>query len=194
MRKDVLNSMAADAATSGSVREIAAFVVGRMAQRLGRIPTVPEVSAAILAVVPMLVAYHPDEHSDLDFYQPVSVTLMPHPGNPTSPITGRPKGRGDCEDMAVVLAAIAMAIPAAGGPAMSGVVEWMPQDGLPQNHVTSKFLAPDVVFANQPTHHARTTPSAWAWAETTIDGARVGEHPYAALDRIGAAQTSRITG
>jgi hypothetical protein len=190
-RKSILNAMARDASRSEAVESLARFVVDTL-RRQGRW-TPESIAQGIIEVVPMVVEYHPDEQSHLDFYQPVALTIRPHAGNPVSPLTGRPKGRGDCEDMAVVFAAIALAVPHVGGPQMGGEVEWMPQDGLPQNHVTSIATAPASIYANQLTQAASTLPSGWAWAETTIPGARIGEHPYAALARVGTHAT-RITG
>lgn len=191
-RKDRLNSMAAQGAHTALIQSLTRWVLDRLTRRLGRAPTVLEVAQANLDAVFELVEYHADEYSDLDFYQFVEDTLAPHAGNPISPITGQPKGRGDCEDTSLLNAAMNLAVPLVGGPIMGGAVEWMPQDGMPQNHVTSIVMAPGAVFTNQIRRTDPMLPSEWAWSETTIPGARVGEHPYAAVDRLG--KSTRVTG
>jgi hypothetical protein len=172
----------------------AVYVIGRrLTERLRRAPTVPEIAQALLDGVFALVEYAPDQHPELDFYAFSEDTLAPKAGNPVSPLTGKPKGAGDCEDTSLLFAAMALAVPLLGGPMMAGAVEWMPQDGLPQNHVTSIVLAPSPVFWNQTTKGGPYAWSPWAWAETTIPGARIGEHPYSALARLGNHNRS-ITG
>lgn len=191
-RKAILNGMAAQAAYTPQIQRLVRWVLDRLTRRLGRAPTVPEMAQANLDAVFELVEYHADEFGDLDFYSPIEITLRPVPGNPTSPITGLPKGKADCEDTSLLNAAMNLAVPLVGGPIMGGAVEWMPQDGMPQNHVTSIVMAPAAVFTNQIKRHDPMLASQWAWSETTIPGARVGEHPYAAVARLG--KSTRVTG
>lgn len=69
---------------------------------------------------------------------------------------------GDCLRLAPLLVAVAEC---AGVP---GEVLWLAQPSALQDHVTAR-LRPD---------------GAWLWAETTIRGARLGESPYDAADRM----------
>jgi hypothetical protein len=192
-RKDRLNSMAWQDARTPLVLGTERVILARLIRRLGRLPTVPEIAQANLDAIFDLVVYTPDRFSDEDFYQWADQTLKPRADTPISPLTGKPKGRGDCEDTAELEAALDLAVPLLGGPSMAGAVEWMPQDGLPQNHVTSIVIAPSPVFWNQATNGGPSAWSPWAWAETTIPGARIGEHPYSALARLGNHNRS-ITG
>ena len=74
--------------------------------------------------------------------------------------------RGDCDDHAIAVAALALALglDVRIAPFMAG-----PND---PRHVAAQIY-----------HHGR-----WWWAETTID-ARYGEHPFDALDRLGIVRT-----
>lgn len=69
----------------------------------------------------------------------------------------------DCEERAMLLAALCAA---AGVPAE---VVWIVQRGAPLDHVTARV---DV-------------GAGWEWADPTIPGARVGEHPRDAARRVG---------
>lgn len=177
-RKAILNEMAAEGAHSPKVQWVARGVVLGLARQLGRTPTPREIAQGLLDALYALVEYRSDPASDRDFYQPVWITLRPVPDNPVSPLTGEPKGIGDCEDTSVLYAALAMAVPLVSGIPMSGEVQWLDQPDNPQNHVAASV----------------TLPSGAAWVETTLPGARVGEHPYAALRRLGNAHATRLTG
>lgn len=69
---------------------------------------------------------------------------------------------GDCLRLAPLLVAVAECT------GVAGEVLWLGQPSALQDHVTAR-LCPD---------------GTWLWAETTIRGARLGESPYAAADRI----------
>ena len=180
----VLNEMAWDGSHSPVVRA----VVARALATLPRNPTDRLVFQRLLDAVFETVVYRPDPASDQDFYSPVALTLRPVPGNPLSPLTGQPKGVGDCEDTSVLFAAFVWAAGAMLGRPYRGVVEWLPQPGKPQNHVPAMAC---------PTLGVRTFHGAESqvallsegclWAETTLPGARIGEHPYEALARLGNA-------
>ena len=177
-RKAILDEMAAEGAHAPKVQWIVRGVIAGLAQHLRRMPTPQEIAQSLLDALYELVEYRNDPASDQDFYQPVLITLRPVPGNPISPITGQPKGIGDCEDTSVLYAAFANAVPLVSGIPMSGRVEWLSQPDSPQNHVAASV----------------TLPSGRAWAETTIAGARIGEHPYAVLARLGNQHAAHITG
>lgn len=97
-----------------------------------------------------------------------AVQLLPYVDDPTSsdivcdPSEVIAKG-GDCDDRAVLFAALAKV---AG---YRAVIVWQSQDGAPQDHVTVKVWR----------------DGAWLWADPTVPGARIGEEPHAAVDRLG---------
>lgn len=68
---------------------------------------------------------------------------------------------GDCEDLVALLIAICMVAGLQAEP------RWLDQPGSPLNHITSVVLVDDK----------------WLWADPTVVGARLGEHPYAAFNR-----------
>ena len=172
-RKALLNRMARAGSETSLLRDLAAKIV----VPLGPEPTDAAILQACLDAIFDLVVYRPDPASDQDFYQPIEVTLHPVPGNPRSRLTGEPRGGGDCEDTALLFTALVLAVSAVLRRPMGARVEWLSQPGKPQNHVAPTAWGADGV--------AR-------WAETTLPGARVGEHPYAALERLGNAH--RIEG
>jgi len=177
-RKAILNELAVEGAHSPKVQWVARGVIAGLAQRYHRTPTPQEIAQGLLDALYALVEYRNDPASDEDFYQPTWITLRPVPGNPLSPLTGQPKGIGDCEDTSVLYAALANAVPLVSGIPMSGRVEWLSQPDSPQNHVAASV----------------TLPSGQAWVETTLPGARIGEHPYDALARLGNQHAAHITG
>lgn len=164
----VLNSLA----RSGGETSLVRGVVGAVLRPIGAYATDQQVLQALLDAVFALVQYKPDPASEMDFYQPVEVTLRPVPGNPVSPITGQPKGSGDCEDTATLYVAMVRAAGHLLGRPLDGHVEWLSQPGKPQNHVPAKAWGSDGVHL---------------WAETTLPGSHIGEHPYDALARLGNA-------
>lgn len=80
-----------------------------------------------------------------------------------SPVAYAMRHGGDCDDKVPVLIALALAAGIDGRP------EWLSQPGQPQNHVTALLRC----------------GHGWQWAETILPGARLGEHPYQALARLG---------
>jgi len=71
---------------------------------------------------------------------------------------------GDCEERAMMLVAYC----AADG--IGGKLAWLTQEGAPLDHVSALvWLGGDVL----------------AWADATVTGARLGEHPVAAARRTG---------
>jgi hypothetical protein len=112
--------------------------------------------------------------------------------------------RGDCEDKAIAFATIAILA------ALESVCCWLTQPPpAPNNHVAPKVCL--TRLNDQPYSYVQaiwdyressgrhnleiTCPEmidgTWVWAETTLVGARVGEHPYDALDRIGRESPQR---
>lgn len=177
-RKGILQEMAEEGAHAPKVQWVTRGVIAGLARSLGRTPTPVEIAQGLLDALYALVEYRSDPASDEDFYQPVCLTLRPVPGNPISPLTGLPKGAGDCEDTSVLFAALALAVPLVSGIPMSANVQWLDQPGDPQNHVAASV----------------TLPTGALWVETTLPGARVGEHPYDALRRLGNVHAQRLTG
>lgn len=180
-RKAILNEMAVESAYTPAVQAIVRFVLGMLVHRLGRAPTPEEVAQGLLDALYELVEYQGDPAGDLDYYQSSLITLRPVPGNPISPLTRRPKGSGDCEDTSVLFSALANAVPLVCGMPMHGAVQWLDQKDDPQNHVAAKVFAAGL-------------PADGAWVETTLPSARIGEHPYEALRRLGNAHAARLTG
>lgn len=101
--------------------------------------------------------------------------------------------RGDCKKRSVLFAALARTL---GLPTRA---VWIDQEtsGADLNHVAAQVCgAVDRVkratMPNAPRHAAQvivpngpTCDGGWEWVETTISGARVGEHPYDAQARLG---------
>lgn len=101
--------------------------------------------------------------------------------------------RGDCKKRSMLYAAMARTL---GIPARA---VWIDQEsaGAPLNHVAAQAcMAVDRVkratMPSAPRHAAQvivpegqTCNGGWSWVETTINGARVGEHPYDAQSRLG---------
>lgn len=73
----------------------------------------------------------------------------------------------------MLFAALAMAAASLTGRPLAARVEWLSQPGKPQNHVAAT---------------ARGADGVPLWAETTLPGSRIGEHPYEALARLGGAE------
>lgn len=75
---------------------------------------------------------------------------------------------GDCEELAALVVALDRVVE------IPGAVQWMDQPDHPLNHVTAKL------YLN----------GQWMWAEASVVGAQLGEHPQAAATRL--AQRDRI--
>lgn len=127
-------------------------------------------AAALLDAVHDLAVYKPDPVDGLyDFVSRVPETLRPRRGTGRSALTGKIRGWGDCEDLAILYVSLARA---AGFRAMP---VWVQQDGAFQNHVAAVVYVPTVL---SPSGEPR-------WAETTIEGAQIGEHPWVVVERLG---------
>lgn len=70
---------------------------------------------------------------------------------------------GDCEDRAILFSALA----AANGYRVQ--IVWDEQAGAPEDHVTCRLML----------------GGKWLWADPTVVGARIGEHPQDAARRTG---------
>jgi transglutaminase-like putative cysteine protease len=71
---------------------------------------------------------------------------------------------GDCEDLTPLYMAVCRVL------GLRTQAAWLDQPGRALNHV-----APQVLL-----------DGAWTWADPSVCGARLGEHPYAAVARVGA--------
>jgi transglutaminase-like putative cysteine protease len=103
-------------------------------------------------------------------------------------------GRGDCEDMSMAFASMARAM------GYTARAVWLPQPGA-NNHVPAQICGtpPHAI-----THTAQVippengpsceSPNGWVWVETTLPGARVGEHPYEAAERLGVIRRDLVGG
>jgi hypothetical protein len=170
-RVALLMRISQQALSNPRVREIARQLRSTLTDRLGRSPTQGEMVQWLADAGHLLTEYKPDPPGE-EVFQSVEYTLGGGASRQKSPITGRAKGVGDCEDLAGMFVALALAL---GIPAR---VQWWSQPGAPLNHVAAQAK-----IGNE-----------WVNVETTIPGAHVGETPYQALDRIGPDYRSRIFG
>jgi len=166
-REEILNALADEGAATKSIRALTRRLVTQLTLTLQREPTEMEIAQWLLDAVHLLVKYD-DDPADHQEYSRAVTTLTPIAGNPISPLTGGPKGHGDCDDLAVLFSAFARA---AG---LHSDVVWVDQKGAPYNHIASV-----VCLGSASTCH---------WVEATILGARIGETTREAIDRL------RVTG
>lgn len=167
-REDILDALAAEGARSPLVQRIALWLCTRAALEKGAHLTQRETGQALLDGLAALVEYeHDPDHREE--YNRAETSLVPARGAAMSPLTGKPKGKGDCEDMAVLFVAMARSL------GMSSSVVWVSQPDEPASHVAAS-LAVD---------------GASEWVETTIPGARIGEAPYIAAARLGPSGNDR---
>lgn len=132
--------------------------------RAGLVQLSPEARAAwALGLVWDVAEYQPDPPGEWDTASPVGHSTWPHPGRPLSPVTGREKGAGDCEDLAILLVAVLQELDVVSR------MDWLEQPDAEENHVSVEVRA----------------PRGWLWADPSVEGAFVGEHPYAAARRMG---------
>lgn len=71
---------------------------------------------------------------------------------------------GDCEDLSSLFVALARLL------GLEAEMVWIEQPDRPLDHVAAQVRV----------------EGAWHWADASVCGARVGEDPYAAMDRLGA--------
>lgn len=137
----------------------------------GRELTTREKHQALLAGVGCFIVYveDPELPDDADDFADALWTFTPRAGNPTNPLTGEPKGEGDCEDMVIAFVALVLGV----GLVARGA--FLAQQGAPFNHFAAKSCDPYC-----------------EWVETTIPGALIGEHPWAVVMRLGGA--GRVVG
>jgi hypothetical protein len=169
-RERLLSALADEGAGDLMVQALGAALVERARQRLGRDPTDRERLQALLDGLHELVQYRPDPAGQ-EVFNRVVWTFTPRPFNPLSPLSGKPKGQGDCEDFATAYAALARA------QGLDAHPRWVDQPGSTLNHVAAVSCGlADVEFR----------PSGCAWVETSIAGAQVGETTDQALERHGS--------
>ena len=75
---------------------------------------------------------------------------------------------GDCEDLSKAIVALDLAA------LLRARVEWLPQPEENQDHVSARVLLAGV----------------WEWQEASLAGARLGENPYQAAQRLAVAVPS----
>jgi hypothetical protein len=73
---------------------------------------------------------------------------------------------GDCEDLGVMLAAVN------GLLGLKSRLVWIYQPGHALNHLSTQLNVDDE----------------WIWEDPSVRGAQLGEHPYAALQRLGTTR------
>lgn len=174
-RVALLMRYAQEGARDPRVQTIAQALLAMLSQRLQRRPTSSETAQFFADALHLLTQYLPDPDGQ-EVFQSVQQTLGGGCGSEVSPITGKLKGCGDCEDLAAAFVALCMVV---GIPSR---VVWLEQPGAPLNHVSAQVR----------TDPAR--PEEWLWMETTIPGARLGENPYGALQRLGEQFRTRVFG
>lgn len=76
---------------------------------------------------------------------------------------------GDCEERSVYLVARVTARAALTRAGVRAELGWIPQEWAPLDHVTARVYIPG---------------RAWLWADATVPGAAVGEHPWTAARRL----------
>lgn len=130
-----------------------------------------KLAQSLLWAVHDLTDYRPDPVRGMyDFASRVAETIRPRRKQVgRSELTGHLRGVGDCEDMSILYVALARAL------GFRANTMWVQQDGAFQNHVAAVVYIPTVVAPS----------GAPLWAETTIDGARIGEHPWVVVERLG---------
>lgn len=162
-REEILNELANEGASTREVRRFARWALTRLVLELQREPTDIEIAQALLDLEHQLVQYADDPVDHEEYSRPLT-TLRPVPGSPVSPVTKEPKGRGDCDDMAVLFAALARAV------GLQVNVVWVDQRGADYNHIAAVAC-----FDGEDACH---------WVETTIPGARIGETTSQVLRRV----------
>jgi hypothetical protein len=115
-----------------------------------------------------LVQYE-DDPGMSEVFQSIPYTLTNGRGTELSPLTGQLKGAGDCEELSALLFALCRAL------GIEAQLVWLDQPGARRNHITTRVRL----------------DGRWLWAETSVR-ARLGEHPYEAVARIGGLE--RVTG
>lgn len=174
-RVALLMDYAREGAADPRVAKIARALVEARSRVIGRNLTPAEAAQALADGVHELVDYVPDPPGE-EVFQSAVTTLGNACGRGPSPLTGGAKGCGDCEDLAVLLAAFCMAL------GIRAQVVWMEQPGAPLNHVSAQVCVDPAL------------PDCWQWLDATLPGARLGEHPYDALARVGDAFRARVFG
>lgn len=162
-REEILNELANEGASTREVRRFARWALTRLVLELQREPTDLEIAQALLDLEHQLVHYADDPVDHEEYSRPLT-TLRPVPGNPISPVTNEPKGRGDCDDMAVLFAALGRAV------GLQVNVVWVDQRSADYNHIAAVAC-----FDGEDACH---------WVETTIQGARIGETTSQVLRRV----------
>lgn len=76
---------------------------------------------------------------------------------------------GDCEERSCYLLARVLARGALVRAGVAGELGWIPQEWAPLDHVTARVLVPG---------------RGWLWADATVPGATLGEHPWTAARRL----------
>jgi len=129
-----------------------------------------ELAQSLLWAVHDLTEYKPDPVRGMtDFVSRVGETIRARRKTGRSVLTGYMRGIGDCEDMSILYVSLARAL------GFRANTLWVQQDGAFQNHVAAVIYVPTVIAPS----------GAPMWAETTIDGARLGEHPWVVVERLG---------
>lgn len=173
VRERLLDALADEGAREPPIAAVAQALRERERTRLHRDPTAREALDGLLRGLHELVDYTPDPGRS-EIFNRALITMAPARGKPLSPLTGRPKGSGDCEDLAVLFSAWARSLGLDARPV------WLDQPGRRQNHVATVVCGADLAV--------KIAPNGCAWVETTLPGAYVGEHPWDAAGRLAGSE------
>lgn len=135
----------------------------------------PQQAQRLMDAIEQLITY--EDGPDFEMFQSVPFTLFSGLGQGISPITGKPKGIGRCSHRTSVFVAFCKAL------GFNAKARWFQQTGAPRNHVAAW-----VCDGAQGMAHF----GGCFVAEVTIPGARFGEDPYKALDRLGNTHAGRL--
>lgn len=168
----------ADGATPGDTMfvEIVDAILAPVDRTDGR-----AVLAALLAAVQGWVTFTPDRRG-ADTWQSPRVTFLWR--------------KGDCEDMAMLLAALVRVARVRMGLALAARLVWLRQPGRDLDHVSAQVAADDAIDETPVVISSDATGEGmgrWQWAETTVE-AELGEDPYRALQRVRGARVEDVLG
>lgn len=170
-REAMLTEMARIDARRPFIVDIGRTLLAMLEAEVGGTPTTYQVVHMLMDRVHDFVDYKSDPPDVEEFSWPW-YTLGNGQSPRPNPLTGQPKGTGDCEDLAGVVCAWGIGLGLPMHP------RWYDQQGSRLNHVAVQ-VCPGGPF---PIPLDLCIP-----VETTIPGALPGETPYEALARVGPA-------
>jgi transglutaminase-like putative cysteine protease len=177
-RERMLSELADRGAKDPYVQTVARSLYGLLVARLGRAPTAVELVQWLMDQIHDLVDYVPDPDGE-EIFQDVRYTLAGGSGYGTSSLSGSRRGGADCEDLATAVVSLGRVL------GLRMYPKWWDQKGARLNHVAAQVCDGGTI---------RSEFGGCVSVETTIPGARVGETPYQALERVGNNFQNRVFG